>query len=56
MEDETFFTGYCRCQDRSRMVAVVTQDGRPTEVDCSYGGCVYEQDCPIAARIREMEA
>lgn len=53
MEEEFFFTGYCRQQDGSRMVAVAIEDKTVTEVDCCYGGCVYEPNCTIAQQIRE---
>ena len=53
MEKELFFTGYCRCLDGSRTVEVIVEDGRVTEVDCGYGTCVYEPNCPIAQRIKE---
>ena len=54
METERFFSGYCRQLDGSRMVEVITEDGRITEVDCCYGSCVYEANCPIAREIGEM--
>ena len=53
MEREDFFSGYCRQLDASRMVAVFTIDGKIDEVDCQYGSCPYEQECPVAAKIRE---
>ena len=56
MEKEAFFSGYCRCQDQSRMVAVVSEDGELTEADCSYGNCPYEPNCTIAQKIREFLA
>ena len=55
MEKELFLSGYCRCLDASRMVEAIVEDGRVTEVDCSYGSCVYESNCPVAERIRETE-
>ena len=54
MEQETFLSGYCRMQDQSRMVTVVTQDGVLLEADCSYDGCPYAPGCPIAEKIREL--
>ena len=54
MEKEAFFSGYCRCQDQSRMVAAVAEDGALTEVDCSYGSCPHEPNCTIAQKIREF--
>lgn len=53
MEEELFLSGYCRQQDGSRMVAVVIENKEVTEVDCCYGSCVYEPNCPIAQQIRE---
>ncbi len=51
MEEELFFTGYCRQLDGSRTVTVVLENGRRTECDCCYGGCLYEPACTIAAQI-----
>ena len=53
MEKEVFLSGYCRCMDASRMVAVTLEDGKITEVDCNYGFCPYETDCALAKKIRE---
>ena len=54
MEVEKFFSGYCRQLDGSRMVEVIAEDGEITEVDCCYGNCVYETNCPIAKEISEL--
>ena len=54
MEREEFFSGYCRCIDSSRMVAVLLNDGQLTEVDCNFGVCPYEQDCALAQKIRDL--
>ena len=54
MEREDFFSGYCRCIDNSRMVALVTVDGKIDEVDCHFGTCPYEGECTIAQKIREI--
>ena len=51
METEHFFTGYCRQLDDARMVEVVAEDGEITEVDCCYGSCAYQSNCPIAKEI-----
>lgn len=51
METETFFSGYCRQLDSSRTVEVVLVDGQISEVDCCYGNCVYQGNCPIAKEI-----
>ena len=54
MEREVFVSGYCRCLDQSRMVAVVTEDGRLTDVDCGYPDCTYAPGCPVAQKIDEL--
>ncbi|MBE6946910.1 MAG: hypothetical protein E7454_01465 [Ruminococcaceae bacterium] len=54
MEREEFFSGYCRCMDASRMVAVLLTDGQLNEADCNYGGCPYEMDCVVAQKITEL--
>ena len=53
MEEELFFTGYCRQLDQSRMVTIEVENGRLTECDCCYGGCVYEPNCTVAQQISE---
>ena len=54
MEKETFISGYCRTQDCSRMVCVVTEDGVLTEVDCSYECCPFTTECTVAKSIQEL--
>ncbi len=54
MEEEIFLSGYCRQLDQSRMVAVVTENGELSEADCCYGSCIYEPNCQIAQKIREL--
>lgn len=54
MEQEKFISGYCRQLDQSRMVTVVLEDGTLTEVDCCYGSCVYQPNCPVAKEIDEV--
>ena len=54
MEKEIFISGYCRCLDQSRMVAVVTEEGKLTEADCAFGNCPHEPNCLIAKQIREL--
>lgn len=54
MEKEYFFSGYCRQLDGSRTVTAVTEDGKLTEVDCCFGSCIYEPNCPIAKQIQEL--
>ena len=48
METEKFVSGYCRQLDAARVVEVIAEDGRVTEVDCCYGNCDYQANCPIA--------
>ena len=55
MEQELFFTGYCRRIDRSRMVCAVLEDGQLAECDCCFGSCLYEPECPIAAQLRQAQ-
>ena len=43
MEREVFLSGYCRHVDQSLV-----------DVDCCYGGCVYEPNCEIAKSIRAL--
>lgn len=54
MEQEHYFTGYCRTIDQSRMVTVVTESGVLTEVDCCYETCIHAPNCTIASQIREI--
>lgn len=51
MEVEKFVSGYCRQLDASRMVEVILEDGEITEIDCCYGSCVYQPNCPIAKEV-----
>lgn len=53
METEKFVSGYCRQLDAARVVEVIAEDGRVTEVDCCYGSCDYQANCPIAKEIEE---
>lgn len=55
MEREVFLSGYCRNLDASRMVAVLLEDGKITDVDCAFGNCPHEADCALAAKIRATE-
>ena len=55
METEKFFSGYCRQLDASRMVEAVLEDGKLSEIDCCYGNCVYQSNCPIAKEIEEIK-
>lgn len=51
MEKETFFSGYCRTQDCSRMVCAVAEDDKLTDVDCSFEACPFTADCTVAQAI-----
>ena len=53
MEQEFFFSGYCRTLDQSRMVEVIVEDGNVTEVDCCYPDCIHAPNCIIAKEIAE---
>lgn len=53
MEQELFFTGYCRCLDAGRTVEVILEDRTVTEVDCAYPQCLHRSVCPIARQIDE---
>ena len=54
MEIEKFISGYCRQLDASRMVEVILEEGEITEIDCCYGNCVYQSNCPIAREIDQI--
>ena len=54
MEQEKFFSGYCRTQDSSRMVCAVKENGQLLEVDCSYEGCPFTGECTVAKNIAEF--
>lgn len=54
MEKEIFLSGYCRTTDNSRMVEVILEDGKVTEVDCCYENCPHTANCLIAKSIREL--
>ena len=53
MEQEFFFSGYCRTIDQSRMVEVIVEDGKLTEADCCYPDCIHAPNCIIAKEIAE---
>ena len=54
LEIEKFLSGYCRNTDESRMVCVVTEDGKLIEVDCFYECCPFTGECTVAQSIREL--
>ena len=51
MEQEVFFSGYCRAMDQSRTVTVVTADGTVEEMDCAFDRCIHHRGCPLAEKI-----
>ncbi len=53
MEQELFFSGYCRTIDQSRMVTAEIEGGELTEVDCCYETCIHAPNCTIAEEIRK---
>ena len=55
METEKYLSGYCRQLDASRMVEVILEDGKITEVDCCYGNCVHQGSCLIAKEIEALK-
>ena len=55
VETEKFLSGYCRQLDASRMVEVILEDGKIAEVDCCYGNCLYQSNCPIAKDISKLD-
>ena len=55
MEMEKFVSGYCRQLDASRMVEVILEDGEIAEVDCCYGDCMHQINCPIAKEIDNVK-
>ena len=55
MEIEKFFSGYCRQLDAARTVEVIVEDGEVTEVDCCYGNCLHQANCPIAKEIQNIQ-
>ena len=51
MEQEKFFSGYCRNIDGSRMVCAVKENGELSEADCDFPSCPFIQECTVAASI-----
>ena len=54
MERESFFSGYCRQIDGSRMVAAEAEGDTLLEADCCYPDCPYVNECTIAQKIAEF--
>ena len=55
MEQERILSGYCRALDCSRMVEVILSGGLVDEVDCCYGNCIHQANCPIAKEIDALQ-
>lgn len=55
MEQEHYISGYCRCLDASRMVEVITENGKVTEVDCGFDGCPHTPNCTVAQAIWQLQ-
>ena len=55
MEQEFFFSGYCRTTDQSRTVCAEFTDGKLDSADCCYPDCPYVDNCTIAKQIKEKE-
>ena len=53
MEQELFFSGYCRAMDSSRTVTALVEDGKLTETDCNFENCIYAASCPIGKQIAQ---
>ena len=53
MEEEKFFSGYCRQADQIRMVGCCKEDGDLTDCDCLYETCIYNSECTIGKAITE---
>lgn len=53
MEEERFFSGYCRCLDAARTVEVTRCDG-PWTADCEFSNCPHATSCPIGQQIQEL--
>ena len=51
MEKESFFSGYCRQIDGSRMVYVEADGHILTQTDCLMERCPYQEQCPIHKKI-----
>ncbi len=54
MEEEKFFSGYCRQIDQSRMVSAVKENGELVEVDCCYESCIYRPNCTVGQAIDQF--
>ncbi len=55
MEREIYLSGYCRQLDAARMVEVILENGKLSDVDCGFERCPFTSVCPIAAEIEQMK-
>ena len=55
METEKYLSGYCRQLDGSRMVEVVLENDKITEIDCCYGNCIHQGNCLIAKEVEALK-
>ena len=55
MEEEKFFSGYCRAIDASRTVTAEQWQGK-WEADCAYPDCPHAPVCQIAEEIRKLDS
>ncbi len=53
MNEEYFFSGYCRAMDGSRTVTVETEAGKVLP-DCDYDICPWASACPIGQQIEQL--
>ena len=51
MEQEKFFSGYCRNIDGNRMVCAVKENGELSEADCDYPACPFIGECTVGESI-----
>lgn len=54
MEEERFFSGYCRQLDNHRMVEAILKEGKLQEVDCAFGNCAFQAGCPIGKQLQVL--
>ncbi len=55
MEVERYISGYCRVLDSSRIVEALLVGKALTDVDCQYGSCIYQSNCPIAKELEKLQ-
>ncbi len=54
MEEERFFSGYCRQLDNHRMVEALLKEDKLQEVDCAFGNCAFQAGCPIGKQLQVL--